>query len=55
MIIIDRIRIKGFRSIQSLQMSLGRSSILLGANNCGKSTVLKALELALTNDIVVLI
>lgn len=53
MIIIDRIRIKGFRSIQSLQMPLGRSSILLGANNCGKSTVLKALELALTNDIVV--
>ena len=30
MIIIDRIRINGFRSIRSLQMPLGRSSVLLG-------------------------
>lgn len=53
MIIIDRIRINGFRSIRSLQMPLGRSSVLLGANNCGKSTVLKALELALSDEIAV--
>ena len=53
MIIIDRIRINGFRSIRSLQMPLGRSSVLLGANNCGKSTVLKALELSLSDEIAV--
>ena len=51
MIVIDRIRIRGFRSIQALQMPLGRSSVLLGTNNCGKSTVLKALELALSDEI----
>lgn len=50
MIVVDRIRIKGFRSIQTLQMPLGRSSILLGPNNSGKSTVLKALELALSDE-----
>lgn len=50
MIVVDRIRIKGFRSIQTLQMPLGRSSVLLGTNNSGKSTVLKALELALSDE-----
>lgn len=50
MIVVDRIRIKGFRSIRTLQMPLGRSSVLLGTNNSGKSTVLKALELALSDE-----
>lgn len=50
MIVIDRIRINGFRSIQSLKMPLERSTVLLGTNNCGKSTVLKALELALSDE-----
>ena len=50
MIVIDRIRINGFRSIRTLQMPLGRTTVLLGANNCGKSTVLKALELALSDE-----
>ena len=50
MIVIDRIRINGFRSILTLQMPLGRTTVLLGANNCGKSTVLKALELALSDE-----
>lgn len=53
MIVVDRIRIKGFRSIQTLQMPLGRSSVLLGTNNSGKSTVLKALELALSDEMAV--
>lgn len=50
MIVVDRIRIKGFRSIKTLQMPIGRSSVLLGTNNSGKSTVLKALELALSDE-----
>ena len=50
MIIIDRVRIHGFRSIQTLKMPLERSTALLGTNNCGKSTVLKALELSLSNE-----
>ena len=53
MIIIDRIRIHGFRSIQTLKMPLGRSAVLFGTNNCGKSTVLTALELALSDEITV--
>lgn len=51
MIAIDRIRISGFRSIQSLKMPLGQTSVLIGSNNCGKTTVLKALQLALTDEL----
>ena len=47
MIAIDRIRIKGFRSIGFLEMPLSRTTVMIGPNNCGKTTVLKALQLAL--------
>ena len=53
MVVIDRIRIHGFRGIEHLQMPLSSTTVLLGANNCGKSTVLKALELALSDEMVV--
>ena len=51
MIVIDRVRIQGFRGIERLQMSLSRTSVLIGPNNSGKSSVLKALELALSDEI----
>ena len=51
MVVIDRVRIQGFRGIDRLQMSLSRTSVLIGPNNCGKSSVLKALELALSDEI----
>ena len=53
MIVLDRIRIRGFRSIRSLEMPFTRPSVLIGSNNCGKSTVLKALQLALTDELTV--
>ncbi len=51
MIVLDKIRIRGFRSIRSLEMPLERPTVLIGSNNCGKSTVLKALQLALTDEL----
>ena len=46
-IIIDSIRVAGFRGIKSLEMSLSRVTVLIGTNNSGKTSVLKALQLAL--------
>lgn len=46
-ILIDTIRIAGFRGIKSLEMTLPRVAVLIGPNNSGKTTVLKALQLAL--------
>ena len=50
MIALDKIRLRGFRSIHQVEMSLRRTSVLIGSNNCGKSTLLKALRLALTDE-----
>jgi putative ATP-dependent endonuclease of the OLD family len=46
-IIVDRVRISGFRGIRNFEMSLPRIAVLIGPNNCGKTSVLKALQLAL--------
>lgn len=46
-IIIDAIRISGFRGIKNFEMSLSRVTVLIGTNNSGKTSVLKALQLAL--------
>lgn len=48
-ILIDIIRIKGFRGLENLELSLQDTTILTGANNVGKTSVLKALQLALGN------
>lgn len=44
---IDTIRIAGFRGIKNLEMSLPRVTVLIGTNNSGKTSLLKALQLAL--------
>ena len=46
-ILIDTIRIAGFRGIKNLEVSLPRVTILIGTNNSGKTSLLKALQLAL--------
>lgn len=46
-IIVDRVRINGFRGIRNFEISLPRVAVLIGPNNCGKTSVLKALQLAL--------
>ena len=43
---LDRIRIRGFRGIESLNLSLTDPAVLIGANSAGKSSVLSAVELA---------
>ncbi|MCG5031493.1 DUF2813 domain-containing protein [Mesosutterella sp. OilRF-GAM-744-9] len=47
MIRLERLRIRGFRGISSLEMTLGPQTVLIGPNSAGKSTVLAALRLAL--------
>ena len=46
-ILIDTIRIAGFRGIKNIEMSFPRITVLIGANNSGKTSVLKAMQLAL--------
>lgn len=46
-ILIDTVRIAGFRGIKNLEVSLSRITVLIGANNSGKTSVLKAMQLAL--------
>ena len=45
---IKRIRVRNFRSIEALDLDLGATTVLIGANNAGKSAVLEALRIALT-------
>jgi len=46
-ILMDTIRITGFRGIDHLEMTFSRITVLIGTNNSGKTSVLKALQLAL--------
>lgn len=46
-ILIDTIRISGFRGIKNLEVSLPRITILIGTNNSGKTSLIKALHLAI--------
>ena len=46
---IDCVRIAGFRGIQNIEMTLSRITVLIGPNNSGKTSILKALQLALGN------
>lgn len=46
-ILVSKIRIENFRSIEILELSLSTTNVLIGANNCGKSNFLKAINIAL--------
>ena len=46
-ILIDTLRIAGFRGIHNLEIALTPMTVLIGVNNSGKTTVLKALSLSL--------
>lgn len=46
-ILIDVVRICGFRGISNIEVTLPRVAVLLGQNNAGKTSVIKALQLAL--------
>ncbi|MEN6407170.1 MAG: AAA family ATPase [Thermoguttaceae bacterium] len=47
---VCRLRIEGFRGIESADIVLGQHSVLLGANNVGKSAIIDALGLVLGRD-----
>ncbi len=44
---ITRLRIKNFRSIESLEIALSDNNLIIGQNNAGKSNILKAINIAL--------
>lgn len=46
-ILVDCLRISGFRGVQNLEITFAPMTVLIGPNNSGKTTVLKALGLAL--------
>ena len=46
-ILINKIRIFGFRGISNLEISLPKVAVLIGQNNAGKTSIIKALQLAL--------
>lgn len=44
---LSRLAIKNFRGIADYSLELGQNTVLVGPNNCGKSTVLDAIRFAL--------
>jgi putative ATP-dependent endonuclease of OLD family len=46
-ILIDVVRICGFRGIKKLEVTLPRIAVLVGQNNAGKTSIVKALQLAI--------
>ena len=47
---INRVRVKNFRSLCSVETYLGDVTLLLGTNNSGKTSFLRALTVGLTSD-----
>jgi putative ATP-dependent endonuclease of OLD family len=45
---ITRLKIENFRSVRSLDLSLGDSTVFVGQNNAGKSAILDAVRIVLT-------
>lgn len=46
-ILIDHVRIYGFRGLSNIEINLPRTTLLIGTNNSGKTSIIKALQLAL--------
>jgi putative ATP-dependent endonuclease of the OLD family len=46
-ILIDKIRVKNFRALQDVEVDLKSITLLVGANNAGKTTLLRALNTVL--------
>jgi len=44
--LIREIEIEGFKSIERLKLELGRVTVLIGENGCGKSNILEAIAFA---------
>jgi len=48
-ILIKTVRIAGFRGLQNIEVELEETTVLTGMNNSGKTSFLKALQIALGN------
>ena len=48
-ILIKTVRVAGFRGLENIEVALEQTTILTGMNNTGKTSFLKALQLALGN------
>ncbi len=48
-ILLKTVRVAGFRGLENIEVVLGQTTILTGMNNTGKTSFLKALELAMGN------
>ena len=46
---LQSLRIKGFRGFRNIEIDFENTTVLVGTNNSGKTTILKALQIALTN------
>ena len=49
--IVDEIEINNFRGIRNLSLKLNETTVLIGENNTGKSTILAALESCLSRNL----
>ena len=48
-ILIKTVRIAGFRGLKNFEINLEPTTVLTGMNNTGKTSFLKALQIALGN------
>lgn len=46
-VLVNSVRISGFRGIANLEISLPKVTVLIGQNNAGKTSIIKAIQLAL--------
>lgn len=47
---LHRLSISGFKRLYNVQVEFGNATFLIGANNAGKSSVLKTIECLLSNN-----
>jgi putative ATP-dependent endonuclease of OLD family len=52
-ILLKQIRVHGFRGLENIEIDLSPVTILVGSNNAGKTTLLRAIQFALGNSFTV--
>ncbi len=50
-LLLKKLRVHGFRGLDNLEIDFEQTTVIVGTNNAGKTTILKALQLALSNSI----
>ncbi|MFZ1720997.1 MAG: AAA family ATPase [Microgenomates group bacterium] len=46
---LTNIRVNNFRSLENIDLTINKTNIIIGQNNCGKSNLLKAINIAFGN------